>query len=1195
MDQTPVDPARCPDCAELHGGGASCAHCGLRLLGPEAVELWYVSKSIEQMAARRAALLTALRNQPAAPATGAETIGPPEVQWASPPAAFASQPAGRHVRGYPARPSAAPVSSAGPAPTPAWHREPPRTGGTGPGAGGSGAGSGARVPGTGGSGAAGPGNPYAGAVRPRPEWSQRRVQNMLLGLGVLLLAIAALIFTVVTWGTMGVVGRAAILLLVTAAVAAAAPAFNARGLDATAEALAALAIALLVIDAQGARQSVPSLSRLDARVYWAVATALIAALCAAYAARVQLETPRLAAVVASQLPGLLVAMRMADAAGSAAVLLAQTCVTAYVATRWQRRQIVQCLVVAATLTGVAGAVLAFVAAFDATELEPAIRGAAALVAAAASCIWIGLLLRRTAGAPRIASSAATVAATCAVLAVSRHLLDESSLAATAALCGLGAVAIGLALERTWGEGPTTVGATVAALAVLAEIESWLGAAAWPVSWLNESWTTDDPAAAARVLLSPEWRWPGQPAALVTLVAAAAAAAMCARGFRSRLIWSAAFAPALAGIVVVAPLALNASYAAAIGWELAVVVALTVAAIRAEPHRPAESRLVAAAAAVLLVGHAVPWALATEITTHAALAVAAVVAGVAAALRPAFRSVATAICTSALLCWVFAITRTAGASLHVCAFVLSLAGAVLLAATAVNARRELTSRVDARVVEVIAAGAYVFIVSLTFYEPPWAGGSLLAGALAAAAVATRPDRMFAAAAASGLAAASAWAGVIALGKSPEAAGLTVAIVACLGAGAGWLLRHRRGELVEITAAVTYAVGVIAALPSDPLLACALAAGGITCFALSARSDRVQLAAVATALAAACAWATAIASGGSTAEAGLAVAVTGCVGAGIGWALQRRAGHFVEAVAATAYAVGLAAATADTTMLAFALAAGSATCFAVSIRGDRLPLAAVGTLLAASCAGAAAIAIGASDAGAGLAAALTGCAGAGLGWLLQRRRGELVEIVAATAYAVGLSFTLDDLALLSLALPAGGLTCFAISVRRDRRAVAYAGWALLTLLLWRRLAEADVTAPEPYLLPPALLTLALGYLRRRNNPSMNSWIAYGTGLTLALEPTLYMTLSDPALTRPMLLGAGAFIVVLAGARARLQAPLLLGSATLAIDAIVQVAPLAGSLPRWVGLAVVGSALVFIGATYEHRLRNLRALQEHIEALG
>ncbi|HEX7187326.1 MAG TPA: hypothetical protein VF423_03810, partial [Actinomycetes bacterium] len=57
--------------------------------------------------------------------------------------------------------------------------------------------------------------PTAPPAARRPEWTPRRVQNLLLALGVGLLGVAAVIFVAVSWGRLGVGGRAAVLTAVT--------------------------------------------------------------------------------------------------------------------------------------------------------------------------------------------------------------------------------------------------------------------------------------------------------------------------------------------------------------------------------------------------------------------------------------------------------------------------------------------------------------------------------------------------------------------------------------------------------------------------------------------------------------------------------------------------------------------------------------------------------------------------------------------------------------------------------------------------------------------------------------------------------------------------------------------------------------------------------------------------------------------
>ncbi|MYS45664.1 hypothetical protein GTY23_31550, partial [Streptomyces sp. SID5998] len=59
------------------------------------------------------------------------------------------------------------------------------------------------------------------ATPPRSETDAPRVQNVLLLLGGLLLAIAAVAFTLVGWGELGIAGRSLVLGAVTVAALAA--------------------------------------------------------------------------------------------------------------------------------------------------------------------------------------------------------------------------------------------------------------------------------------------------------------------------------------------------------------------------------------------------------------------------------------------------------------------------------------------------------------------------------------------------------------------------------------------------------------------------------------------------------------------------------------------------------------------------------------------------------------------------------------------------------------------------------------------------------------------------------------------------------------------------------------------------------------------------------------------------------------
>jgi hypothetical protein len=211
------------------------------------------------------------------------------------------------------------------------------------------------------------------------------------------------------------------------------------------------------------------------------------------------------------------------------------------------------------------------------------------------------------------------------------------------------------------------------------------------------------------------------------------------------------------------------------------------------------------------------------------------------------------------------------------------------------------------------------------------------------------------------------------------------------------------------------------------------------------------------------------------------------------------------------------------------------------------------------------------------------------------GEAVEIAAAASAVAAFLPVLPDLGWTSHTLLAAGVAAALVAARPERRPVGWVAGVLLTASSWTRLSLEDVTAPEAYTVPPALALLAVGFLRHRKDPQVSSWAAFGTGLVLALGPSLLWAIGDDGLGRPLLLGLAALTVTLAGARFRLQAPLLVGGAVLAVDAAVQVAPYVDALPRWVSVAAAGLLLVVFGATYERRLRDLRRLQDGLRRLS
>jgi cell division protein FtsW (lipid II flippase) len=105
----------------------------------------------------------------------------------------------------------------------------------------------------------------------------------------------------------------------------------------------------------------------------------------------------------------------------------------------------------------------------------------------------------------------------------------------------------------------------------------------------------------------------------------------------------------------------------------------------------------------------------------------------------------------------------------------------------------------------------------------------------------------------------------------------------------------------------------------------------------------------------------------------------------------------------------------------------------------------------------------------------------------------------------------------------------------------------------------------------------------------------GLSLALVPSLLWVLAEPTGPRALLLGLGCLVLVLAGARLRWTAPLLLGGTVGALLVLRLAAPYLGdAVPRWVLIGGAGALLIAVGATWERRLTEARHVVDYVRAL-
>lgn len=169
-----------------------------------------------------------------------------------------------------------------------------------------------------------------------------------------------------------------------------------------------------------------------------------------------------------------------------------------------------------------------------------------------------------------------------------------------------------------------------------------------------------------------------------------------------------------------------------------------------------------------------------------------------------------------------------------------------------------------------------------------------------------------------------------------------------------------------------------------------------------------------------------------------------------------------------------------------------------------------------------------------------------------------------------------------------------LRADRRDLGWVAGALLATATWVQLADLGVRAPEPYTLPSALVLLLIGWWRLRRDPSASTFATLGPGLGLALVPSLVWVIADPLTVRALLLGLACLLLVLAGAQARLAAPLVLGAAAAVVLLIVELAPYSQAVPRWALIGTAGVLLVGLGVTWEARVRQARALTAYVERL-
>ena len=174
-----------------------------------------------------------------------------------------------------------------------------------------------------------------------------------------------------------------------------------------------------------------------------------------------------------------------------------------------------------------------------------------------------------------------------------------------------------------------------------------------------------------------------------------------------------------------------------------------------------------------------------------------------------------------------------------------------------------------------------------------------------------------------------------------------------------------------------------------------------------------------------------------------------------------------------------------------------------------------------------------------------------------------------------------------------------LRLDRIEVGWLAGVVLFAATLVRLSADQRLAPELYALPAAALLLVAGAVRMRRSPQLGSWRVLGSGLNLALVPSLLLALPDPSSLRALLVGLGGAVALAVGLRLRWQAPYLTGSAVLAVLALRFLLPLAAEvlanpLGAWILFGTAGGLLLTAGILWEQSLRRLRTASRYVAAL-
>ncbi|WP_405926277.1 SCO7613 C-terminal domain-containing membrane protein [Streptomyces sp. NBC_00035] len=590
--------------------------------------------------------------------------------------------------------------------------------------------------------------PQPPAVR-RPETSAPGVQNVLLILGGILLTVAAIAFTLVSWGHLGIAGRALVLGAVTVAALGAPVPLLGRSLRSTAESVAGLGLALTVLDAYALYEV--AFPDSDGLGYAAVASAVLAVVWAAYGLTLgalrtspgdraplssPLRLPLPLATATAQLPLLLWAgaAGAGDHAMTAALLLTAAFDTA-LALRTPVKSVRIVATVGAYGMGGLGTFAAGWLSLTASGTSAAARAAALLLFAAA----IALTAAWQTPKPRVGIGIALTSGLITVAAVGgvlRQSLPDVWTVPGYLVCGAALLAaVRIRIPEPVRHGLAGASGCVQVFAVVWALPAVTVALLGPVDWVRSAWSGSPANARDAVTTGNPWPPNAAMAPLVlALVAAVLVVAVRGTTWRPRALTGALTLAWATAIVL--PATLELPYAAGLFAQALVAAALVAYAFRASrvptPALPAPA-FVSLVLSLLTALSLAFLALASEPATLGVLATLTALFA-AAAWRPHLGPIAA----PAALVHATALTCAVGASLglqpqHTALLVL----VVPVAAALLTAR--LGASPTALSVEVTGAAAGLLAAGLAVTDPPVLALVLALCGVIAAGTAAREDR------------------------------------------------------------------------------------------------------------------------------------------------------------------------------------------------------------------------------------------------------------------------------------------------------------------------------------------------------------------------------------------------------------------------------------------------------------------------